>query len=89
MGWQEFCIGIYLYTMPTTFRLNEILEARGLTQSELARRSGVPFVTINRMCSNKNSGAQLATLDKLADALGVAPGDLIAKGSTKTGKRVV
>lgn len=71
--------------VPTTFCLRELLEKLGLSQSELARRSGVSFATINRMCTNATSQVSLETLDKLADALGVAPGDLIAKEPAKRG----
>ena len=56
-----------------------------MSQSELARRSGVSFVTVNRMCGNKTEGVSLDTLDKLATALGVEPGDLIRR-EPKAGK---
>jgi DNA-binding Xre family transcriptional regulator len=65
--------------MPTTFRLREILEAKGISQSELSRLSGVSFATINRMCTNATESVALSTLDKLASALGVEPGELIAR----------
>lgn len=71
--------------MPTTFRLKEILEKLGIGQSELARRSGVSFATINRMCTNATSGVLLETLDRLAAALGVEPGELIVR--EKKGRR--
>lgn len=72
--------------MPTKFRLADILADQGMSQRELARLSGVTLVTINRMCANRTEGATLATLDKLATALGVAPGDLIAKEPKRTKK---
>ena len=65
--------------MTTTFRLRELLEKRGLAQSELARTSGVSFATINRLCTNATAQVSLDTLDRLAGALGVEPGDLIAR----------
>jgi putative transcriptional regulator len=71
--------------MPTTFRLSEILEKRGMSQSELARLSGVSHVTINRMCANHTEGVALATLDSIAGALGVEPGELIVR--EKKGRR--
>lgn len=71
--------------MPTAFRLSEILEKRGMTQSELARLSGVSHVTINRMCGNKTEGVTLSTLDRIAAALGVEPGELIVR--EKKGRR--
>ena len=68
-----------LLAMPTRFRLRELLEKLGISQSELARRSGVSFPTINAMCTNRTATVALATLDRIADALGVEPGDLIAR----------
>ncbi len=59
------------------FRLQEILDEVGMSQSELSRRSGVSFVTINRMCNNLTEGVSLKTLDALAQVLGVQPGDII------------
>jgi len=69
--------------MPARFRLAEILAQRGMTQSELARKAGVSFPTVNRMCSNQAVQVTLAVLDKLAAALGVEPGDLIVRGKKK------
>lgn len=65
--------------MPTTFRLREILEKCGMSQSELSRISGVSFATINRMCTNATAQVSLDTLDRLAHALGVEPGALIVR----------
>lgn len=65
--------------MTTIFRLRELLEKRGITQSELARLSGVSFATINRLCTNATAQVSLDTLDRIANALGVEPGDLIAR----------
>ena len=63
--------------MTARFRLRELLEARGISQSQLARDSGVSFATINRMCTNATEQVSLKTLDSLASVLAVAPGDLI------------
>lgn len=62
---------------PAEFRLQELIDEHGTTQSALARDSGVSFATINRMCGNVTAQVSLETLDKLARALGVEPGDLI------------
>ncbi len=69
--------------MPTTFCLAEILKRVGMSQSDLSRRSGVNLPTINRICGNKTVQVALSTLDRIADALGVAPGELIAKEKAK------
>ena len=65
--------------MPTRFRLREVLEKRQMTQTEIARLSKISFATINRMCTNATSQVSLATLDAIAEALGVEPGELIAR----------
>jgi DNA-binding Xre family transcriptional regulator len=69
--------------MPTVFRLAEVLERAGMSQSELARQSGLSLQTVNRLCTNRTSQVSLATLDKLAQALKVEPGDLIARSSAR------
>lgn len=65
--------------MPTTFRLRAILEARGISQSELARLAGVSFPTVNAMCQNRTKAVSLLTLDKIAGALKVQPGALFER----------
>jgi DNA-binding Xre family transcriptional regulator len=69
--------------MTTRFRLAELLAAAEMSQRELARKSGVTLVTINRMCGNHTEGATLRTLDKLARALGVEPGELVEQTRAK------
>lgn len=69
--------------MPTVFRLAEVLAAKGVSQSELARRSGVGLRTIARLCRNETATVALATLDKIAGALGVEPGSLIVKTKSR------
>jgi transcriptional regulator with XRE-family HTH domain len=71
--------------MTARFRLRELLEARGISQSQLAREAGVSFSTVNRLCTNATEQVSLATLDKIAGVLGVAPGDLIQH--VKKGRR--
>jgi transcriptional regulator with XRE-family HTH domain len=52
------------------FRLKEVREKHGLTQEELARKSGISRVTISMIESGKSSCVKTQTLLKLADALG-------------------
>jgi len=67
------------------FRLAEVLAGRNesMSQSELSRRSGVSMTTINAMALNKTKQVSLATLDALSAALGVAPGELLVRESTR------
>ena len=69
--------------MAARFRLQELLDERGLTQSELSRRSGVSLTTINRMCKNITGQVSLRTLDSLASVLQVEPGTIIASVPAK------
>ncbi|MDO8500469.1 MAG: helix-turn-helix transcriptional regulator [Gemmatimonadaceae bacterium] len=64
---------------PARFRLQEVIDAKGTSQSQLSRDSGVSFATISRMCRNVTAQVSLATLDKLASALNVEVGDLIQR----------
>ncbi len=80
-----------LTCMTARFRLDAILEtarAAGgeeISQSELSRRSGVSFTTVNRMCQNHTEQVSLKTLDALSAALTeltgkvFEPGDLIER----------
>ena len=56
--------------MPILIRLREMREGKGMTQTQLAEKSGIPQATIWRI----ESGTQridLRVLEALADALGV------------------
>jgi transcriptional regulator with XRE-family HTH domain len=73
--------------VPTRFRLKEELEkynkkrseADRLSQRELAARAAVSPTTINRMFSNLTAQVSLATLDAIADVLGIDPGELLER----------
>ena len=65
--------------VPARFRLDELLSDKEMSQSELARRSGISLVTINAIANNRTRQVQLDTLDKLSAALGLEPGDLLER----------
>lgn len=71
--------------MAARFRLQELLDGASppMSQSELARRSGVSQVTVNAIANNRTRQVQLETLDKIAAALGVNPGDLIVRAPSR------
>lgn len=79
--------------MAARFRLRELIEEAGLSQSELSRRSGVSFATINRLAQNATEQVSLKTLDRLSIALGealgrtVEPGDLLEREPEKRRRR--
>jgi transcriptional regulator with XRE-family HTH domain len=64
---------------PLTIRLRELRLAKGWTQAHLATAAGVTRATVNRIENGKPASIDLAVLEKLADALGVDPGFLIAR----------
>jgi XRE family transcriptional regulator, regulator of sulfur utilization len=59
-------------------RLRELRVQRALSLRALGERSGVSFATINNL-ENGNRPARLATIRKLAEALGVEPRELIKR----------
>ncbi len=63
--------------MPKLGRLRELRDRAMLSQEELARQAGVSRATVADLEAGKR-GAQAATGRKLAEALGVSPGDLLA-----------
>jgi len=71
-------IAIMMMT-PITLRIEDLRKAQGWSQSELARRSGVPQPTISRIESGKTSAVDFTVLEKLSNALGCDPGYLIVK----------
>ena len=72
--------------MAARFRLKGLLEVKRMNQSELARRSGISFQTINGMVGNRTTRVDLATLDAISKVLGCEPGDLLEREPKRRGK---
>ncbi len=69
-------------TMAVEWRLGKILAQRAsgadpLSQSELARRTGISFTTINAIAQGNTARVDRATLNALCRELRVTPGDLL------------
>jgi len=62
--------------MPKLGRLKEIRESKYLSQRMLAQRSGVSRPTIARLEGGEEE-PRYTTMWKLAEALGVEPGELV------------
>ncbi|MDP8952297.1 MAG: helix-turn-helix domain-containing protein [Actinomycetota bacterium] len=71
--------------MPKLGRLRELRDRAMLSQEELARRAGVSRATVADLEAGKRS-AQAATGRKLAEALGVSPGDLLVIEEASSGR---
>jgi transcriptional regulator with XRE-family HTH domain len=54
-------------------RLNDRIEERGWSRTELSKRSGVPYNNVLKYCSGKVSQPRGPVIDQLADALGIDP----------------
>lgn len=63
--------------MAIRFRLQAILQEKGMTQRELAGRMNMRPNTINHLCSFKASGIYFETLEQLCKTLEVELQDLI------------
>ncbi len=74
--------------MAVRFRLDKLLadQVPPLSQSEVARKSGVSLVTVNAISTNRTKQVSLRTLDKLCAGIGralgrkVEPGELLERG---------
>jgi DNA-binding Xre family transcriptional regulator len=64
---------------PVRLRLRELRDARGWTQAKLAREADLRQATISELETGSTQGVAFDTLDKLASALGVEPGDLLER----------
>jgi DNA-binding Xre family transcriptional regulator len=69
---------------PLRFRLHEILEARGVSQTWLWRNAKVDFGYINAVCQNRTDVVRLRPLARICTVLGVSPGELISSEARVT-----
>jgi len=58
-------------------RVKEVAQQKGMSQRQLVLRSGLDIRIVQRVLRNSNTNVTLATLDKLAKALGVDAVELI------------
>lgn len=63
-------------------QLGHLRLARGLTQQQIAERTGLRRDTISALERGKSRGIEFETLALLCDALGVGAGDLLALAPT-------
>ncbi len=66
--------------------LRELLEKRGMAQTELQARSGLGYSTINALYHGKTERIEFATLEAICDVLGCKVGDLIEYVPEKRGR---
>lgn len=61
------------------FRLDEMLEKRQKSAYWLSQETGISESMLWRIRHGKTNGVQWSTLNRICDALGCEPGDLIIK----------
>jgi putative transcriptional regulator len=57
--------------------LDELLAARGMTLTELAKRAGVTVVNLSILKNGRARAIRFSTLSRLCHVLGCQPGDLL------------
>src|SRR5262245_32760841 len=60
-----------------TFHLDELLESRGLTLTELANRVDITLVNLSVLKNNRAKAIRFSTLEALCKELDCQPGDLM------------
>lgn len=58
------------------FRIREIREGKGMTQTELSEKAGITRATIWKLETGEEEVTTSKTLEKIANALGVTIGEL-------------
>ena len=64
-------------TRQIAFHLDELLESRGLTLTELANRVDITLVNLSVLKNNRAKAIRFSTLEALCDVLDCQPGDLM------------
>jgi len=60
-----------------TFHLDDLLEKKGMTLTELADRVGVTLVNLSVLKNDRARAIRFSTLEAICDALDCQPGDLM------------
>ncbi len=63
--------------MAVSVRLDELLEERRMTLTELAERVGITLANLSILKTNKARAIRFSTLDAICRELGCQPGDLL------------
>ena len=58
--------------------LDTLLEARGMTVTELSRRIGITHANLSALKNNRGRAIRFSTLTALCDVLDCTPGDLFS-----------
>ena len=59
------------------FNLRSLLDKKGMTQTELARKAGIREATMSAILNNTIKEVSVSNMEKICDTLDCAPGDFI------------
>lgn len=62
-----------------TLRLKELMEAQGITQTELSEKTKIPQGTLSRWYQNKVDKYDKRIINALCDFFDIEPGELIVR----------
>lgn len=62
-------------------RLDELLEARGMTLTELSKQVGVSLVNLSVLKNDRAKAIRFSTLTAICEALDCQVGDLLVSGT--------
>ncbi len=74
--------------MAIRFQVRELLDTRGMTQTELQLRTGLAYSTISDLYHNKARRIDVGTLDALCNALKCGVGEVLEHVPEKQRGRV-
>ena len=63
--------------MPVLIKLDDMLQARGMTLTELAGRVDITLANLSILKTGKARAIRFSTLEAICEALDCQPGDLI------------
>lgn len=66
-----------IMTAETRLRVSQVLKEKGMSASELSRRTGISWTTIQPIVAGERVNPELATLEKIAKVLGVRVAELL------------
>jgi len=59
------------------FKLKSLLDKKGMTQTQLARKAGIREATLSAIMNNTIKEVSVSNMEKICDTLDCAPGDFI------------
>ncbi|MDQ2759850.1 MAG: helix-turn-helix transcriptional regulator [Actinomycetota bacterium] len=72
--------------MPITVHLDELLQERGMTLTELADRVGITLANLSILKTNKARAVRFSTLEAICRELACQPGDVLSWSSSRAAK---